>query len=491
MKHRLLLFVLLLAAASLAAQYYNPYLDLMHSSRCADGNLRVRWADGTGNFLGTECYYSSDGAAWQTADVQQISGSHMEAPVPYEFGQTLRYRLRTEISYMEESFAALHTPYLTADAFPPALNTLGLVGTDATGDSVTVYAPVLDLTGSWCAATEDKFYFTLGNAAGSFPTMNSITSYNVYGVVIANPETVADTLAYAMLYTFNIPGVISPGLYKARIDPDSGMPYYELLGSIQSQILGGKLYLACNMDDLTGDPDFGPWPSTFNALAVSGVSMRAAYNIASGEIDFGIGDYSTPSALFFVDNVYDVDQNTLPQCTNLMVNTGTNTVSFDYWDAEGDFPLQAKFVITDGPELEFQVWGNDFAQTVHFSGMLPYLPDSGQLLVSDNDIDVVQTAWSLTGAPQEAATPAPLSLSLPNPLHSGTGLIKLEGLDSTPLQISLYDLRGRKLDTLYQGQPPQGSLELPWKSRGLSSGIYLLRVTQAGKALTRRFALFN
>ena len=200
MKNTFFLFAFLLLASLLAAQELNPYMNMMHSSRCADGNLKVRWDDITGNFLGTQCFYSTNGGNWQNAAVEQLEGLQLQALVPYNWGNVLRYRLRTELTYMNETLVYMQTPFLNADAFPPGYNAMGLIGTDATGDSITVYDDILDFTDSWCAATPNKLYSALANVAGSFPTMNSLTSYNVYATVIANPETVADTLAYAMLY---------------------------------------------------------------------------------------------------------------------------------------------------------------------------------------------------------------------------------------------------------------------------------------------------
>lgn len=494
MKRTMLLLVLAFLGALLAAQDYNPYLNMMHSARCADGNLKVRWDDVSGNFLGTQCLYSAEGSAWQQAAVEQLSGTQMQALVPYTYGQSLRYRLRTEITYQGESLVYMQTPFLNADSWPPTLSSLGQIGTDATGDSVTVYDDVLDFTGSWFGSTPNKLYSALGNSANSFPTMNSITSYNVYGTIIANPASVVDTLAFAMLYTFNIPGVISPGLYKASID-DTGMPFYERIGDIQSQVLGGKLYLACNWADLTGDPDFGAWPNAYNALAISSLSMRMAYNIATGDIDFGIGDYSLPAALLFADNHYDVPVNDLPQALNLTVNSGSNTVSFDYLDANGDFPLQADFVITDGPTVSLLPESYDFSQSVHFTAVLPYLPASGQLLLSDNGVDVVQVNWDGVDAPMETV-PAPiLSCRMANPLRWGSTpySIALDGLERGPVNVEVFNLRGQNLGSLYAGTADAAGLELNWDGQlggnALDSGLYFLRITQNGRALNRKFVL--
>lgn len=494
MKNAFFLFPFLLLASLLAAQELNPYMNMMHSSRCADGNLKVRWDDITGNFLGTQCFYSTNGGNWQNADVEQLEGLQLQALVPYNWGNVLRYRLRTELTYMNETLVYMQTPFLNADAFPPGYNAMGLIGTDATGDSITVYDDILDFTDSWCAATPNKLYSALANVAGSFPTMNSLTSYNVYATVIANPETVADTLAYAMLYTFNIPGVISPGLYKVTMD-DTGMPFYERIGDIQSQVQGGKLYLACNLADLTGDPDFGPWPNLVNALTFTSVSMRAAYNLSTMEIEFGFGDYSTPALVIFQNNVYDHDMNALPQCQNLVVNEADNTVSFEYWDPNGDFPLTAQFVITDGPTIDLEPQSYDYSQNVVYTGVLPYLPQTGYVLLSDNGLDMVQYNYDGSAVEDGELAPPGLACQMDNPLRLGAApfSIKLSGLNRSPLQVNVFNMRGQKLGTIYSGGVARDELEFRWDGKvngsSLTSGIYFLRVLQDGRALARKFIL--
>ncbi|MGC9362532.1 MAG: T9SS type A sorting domain-containing protein, partial [Candidatus Syntrophosphaera sp.] len=252
MKHILLIFTIIFSFSLLAAQVDMPFGDLRHSSRDSAGNIHLRWQDLTCGAVPTQSYYSTNGGDWQEAANTEHSTGIREALVPYEFGQFQRHRLRVEMEVMEESVAYLNPAYLAEDAFPPSTGSMAWIGTDATGDSMTVYSPNLDFTSTWFACSDTKFYAALENVSGAFPTINSLTSYNAWAAAIVNPETVADSIGYAMIYTFNMPGVIAPGLYKIGMD-FSGTPYFEQIGSIQSQVSGGKLFLACDITDITAD----------------------------------------------------------------------------------------------------------------------------------------------------------------------------------------------------------------------------------------------
>lgn len=489
MKNTLLLCLCLIVTGALFAQA-DPFMNIDHSSRCADGNLRVRWDDLTGNAAGTECLYST-GGTWQNATSETMPSGRMQALVPYNYGQSLRYRMRSEMTYENETFVMMHAPYMAADTFPPSYNNMGSIGVDATGDSLMIYATTLDLTGTWFAATDTKIYSGMGNAAGSFPTFLSLTSYNVYGTTIANPETVVDTLFYAMIYTFNVAGIISPGLYKIMMG-ESGIPTFERLGNIQSQVAAGKLYMSCNIADLVNDPDFGPWPNMYNALAVASITMRLNVNLQTMEPDFGLGDYSTPAAIYFVDNHYQHSQNTLPVISNFqMSGNGPSEMSFEYSDADGDFPLSVYFETSTGSVFGLEPGSTDFSNSVTFTGTIPFLPESGTLFVSDNEIDFVEYEYGNVANPEDTQPVQTLQCLMPNPFRGGE--LQLLGLDKSPLTINVFNLRGQNLGTIYNGATSSETLSLQWdgkvQGRKLAGGIYILQAKQDGKTLTHKFIL--
>ncbi|HNQ44703.1 MAG TPA: T9SS C-terminal target domain-containing protein, partial [Candidatus Cloacimonadota bacterium] len=325
-----------------------------------------------------------------------------EATPDYTWNQRLRGRLRTEMEMEGVAAAMMHAAWMDGDSFPQGLGKLGLIGGDPAGDSLMIQAPMLDLGNTWMGTTSQKIYCTIANQSGSFPTMNSLTSYNAWLTTIANPEAIADSVVYAMVYTFNIVGVISSGLYKLGMD-ESMTPTFARIGNIQSSVSGGKLNLACNLSDLTSDPSFGAWPNMSNSLLFSSFSMRLNIDLGSMEPEILIGDYSMPAIVFFEDIQYQHPQNTLPVVTGLNVNG--LMVSCLYQDAEGDFPLLCEFYPEAGPSLPMHPTSYDFAGGVTYTATLSGPIQNGVLKVSDNLIDEQQYPWSNVAGDDPALAP--------------------------------------------------------------------------------------
>jgi len=498
MKQFILIAILAGSLSLLSAQISMPFGNIRHSSRDASGDLHLRWEDLSGGSIPTQCYYSANGAAWQEVSPSEYSPGTLQALVPYEFGQMLRYRLRVAMEYMGESVAYLQPAYRDSDSFPLPTAQMALIGTDASGDSVMVYAPSLDLTDTWFACSENKFYSALANVSGSFPTMNSLTSYNIYATTIMNPEALSDSVAYALIHTFSIPGVVSSGLYKLGMD-STGTPTFAQIGSIQSQASGGVLQLACNISDLVNDPQFGDWPNNSHTLMVSSLTMRVEIDLMNLEPSFGLGDYSTLGALLFQDNRYQVVQNTLPEHANFLFGPGPQTISVEYFDADGDFPLVAEFeVINPSYQLvELYPQSLDFSQSVYFTGQYSNYINAGYLRFSDNGYDLVETLYNNVSI-QEDAPPRPvLSCQMPNPLLRGSAPFRLEfyGLDKGPLRVSVYDLRGRKLRNIHEAAVSSPEHSFDWDGRvsgqRLAEGVYFLRLSQGNAANTRKFIIIN
>tara|TARA_B110000444_G_scaffold244115_1_gene263248 strand:- start:821 stop:1882 length:1062 start_codon:yes stop_codon:yes gene_type:complete len=88
-------------------------------------------------------------------------------------------------------------------------------------------------------------------------------------------------------------------------------------------------------------------------------------------------------------------------------------------------------------------------------------------------------------------TPSKFSVSspYPNPFNSTTYFsIYLEINDY--VNISVYDLNGREIDLLFNGERSKGVSEFSWDARNFSSGIYLLRVNNS-KGYTFKKIVFN
>lgn len=486
---RFVLFLLVVSISMLSAQEIpDIFANLRHSARTSEGKLVLRY-ETTPELLGTNsCLYSVDGGAWTTVSPYQLNDLTYEALVPYNYGQSLKYRLRLDYEMMGYEAVAMHAAYLDSDTFPPTLDKMGWIATDATGDSMMVYSNKLDLTDTWFAATDNKFYSAMANVYGSFPTMNTYTSYNAYITTIVNTSAMTDSVAFAMVYS-GIPVLLSSGLYKLTFSTQ-GIPTFARIGDITAQVSGGKLHMACNISSLTADPQFGPWPNEFNALAISSMTLSAA--LVGGQPQFGLGDYSTPVLMGFDKHFYNHAQNSLPEI-GWNYSSQTGLLQIGYTDANHDFPLIATVNYGSGA-YSLVPQSLDFSGTVAFDTIVP--PGSGDtatIVFTDNNIDMVTTTAYLGTANQDdTAILQAITCVMPNPLGAGQqATIMLKNLAASPLQAEVYNLKGQKLATLYQGHGDPQGLELSLNTAGMPSGMYLLRVTQDSSQLTRKFIILK
>jgi hypothetical protein len=446
-----------------------------------------------------ECYYSANGAAWASALLNETEFTQYETLLPYAYGQTLKYRFRTASSYEGEGYAFLNPAKLDSNTFPPALNQMALIGEDPVGDSVSVYNPSLDLTTSYFGCTDTKFFAAMGNSSGTFPTLVSLVSYNAYMVLLINPESVSDTTAYAMIYTFNIPGIISSGLYKVGMAGD--IPSFERIGNIQSQVSGSKLYLACNISDLIASPEFGAWPNTSHMLLSTAVTMNVSIPYGSTTPTFGFGDYATFGSLLFEFYSINAASNALPVISNVSVSNSPagQTITFDYNDANQDFPLVSELYLNNGGIFQLTNTEFDFSDTVNFTAFIPALNgwSSGEIRISDNGMDYVNLTIYSTAIGVDASAPVALSCSLPNPVSPrGNAIpIRLSGMQKAPTQISVYNLKGQKIGNIFDFYASSSDQVLNWtgtvNGKTLSSGVYYLRVTQLNNSYNKRITVIR
>ncbi len=116
----------------------------------------------------------------------------------------------------------------------------------------------------------------------------------------------------------------------------------------------------------------------------------------------------------------------------------------------------------------------------------------GDVYTGDNyfqpDSSCVQDT-SLAIRPERITRPTAFRLlgNYPNPFNAKT-TIRVELIRPGETRITFYDLKGRRVDRILSGPLPAGTHSIPWKPRGLGSGIYLYQldvdaVYRIGKAV--------
>lgn len=491
---QVLIVILLVFTAGIGAQTLSPFQNIRHSSVDSGGNIHLRYDLIGSSVVDQQLFYSSNGV-WQAATINALDSGGFEALLPYSFGDKLYYRFQTSVEAMGQAASYLHAPWLENDTFPPPSSAMALIAEDPIGDPWQTDAPNFDLTASYVACSQNKFYRAVSNVSGTFPLMQSFTTYNLYGSMIMNPETVLDSMAYAMIYTFNIPGIISPGLYKIGVNLEL-TPSFERIGDVQSIVSGGKLYLSCNFADLTSDPGFGPWPNSTNTLLTTDLTAQLSIDLQTQTPEFAIGDYSTPGLIDFTPLYYEVMQNTLPELVLVSYDEVSGRVELRYTDLDEDFPLEASMFNDDEDGKVNRV---DMTPIYNEDGSISFIEHANpgaHFSVSDNLIDYVTLWLPVANADINAPAVQALACRLPNPLHKGSSSsqIQISGLSKEPVQIVLYNTRGQKIKDFAPLKPMNSVETISWHSdsyQELPQGIYFLKLRQGKRSLSHKFTILH
>ena len=137
---------------------------------------------------------------------------------------------------------------------------------------------------------------------------------------------------------------------------------------------------------------------------------------------------------------------------------------------------------------------------------LPVPDGSGGALVAWSDYRVYADVYAQhvsgsggvgePGAVVSVGTPGPSPLALgpvfPNPLTGRTLTVTLSLPDAAPAELSLTDLQGRRLARASVPAGALGSIAIRFKTPdGLSPGVYLIRLGQAGRVVSRRLSILR
>lgn len=471
-----------------------PYGELLHSAVDPDGNMRFSWQDLAAGTFPFELYYRLDSSSWNLAEEGSVVNA--SALVPYQYGDLLRYRLSTKVELPDPigEVAYIQAAYLDSSPARPELSFMARVADDPVGDSLMVYQPYYDLTDLQMAVSGDRLYTCLSNVSNTFPAMNTFSSYNVYGVLMGN-ESITSGAVYAMIYTFSVPGVISPGLYRIEIDIDmESTPTFERLGDIVSEVYQGKLYMSCSIADLAADDGLEGWPADSSSLLFMGAaSLSLTVDFSTFEPEFAIGDLLNGGLIEFSDNVYYYMQNSLPLLSD--ARKEDLRLSLNYFDANGDYPLVMEYVFADGSSLAMEE-GDMIGQNRRFTVQSPNNFAGGYINCSDNLIDYVTLEFDEVSAEDEQIPMAELKIIAPNPMRGGTmHKIEVKSQDNGLTELYLYDLRGRKIGKIHEGRAVNGTLSFDWDcrldGRAIGSGVYFIRAEAGERSSLRRTTIIK
>jgi hypothetical protein len=104
--------------------------------------------------------------------------------------------------------------------------------------------------------------------------------------------------------------------------------------------------------------------------------------------------------------------------------------------------------------------------------------------------DVVNVAANPTGIADKAPLPTETALmqNYPNPFNPVTN-IRYQISDIGYLKLAVYDLLGREVAVLLDGQKPAGSYQIEFDGAKLSSGVYFVRLQSGNQVMTQKMML--
>jgi hypothetical protein len=83
-----------------------------------------------------------------------------------------------------------------------------------------------------------------------------------------------------------------------------------------------------------------------------------------------------------------------------------------------------------------------------------------------------------------------LSQNYPNPFNGQT-IIEFTLPSIQNISLAVYDILGRKVETLAEGEYPIGNYKFTWSPKGLSSGVYIYRLQTGSSAQAKKMVLIK
>jgi hypothetical protein len=488
---RSLAVLLGLLACGAEAQGYQFWNFLRHSAMIPGQNMvfRVENPSGSGmqNFI---LYEGASGVS--SAPMSPVTDGPMTvtATVPGPTSSTRRYGFRHTgaggISILPVSLGP------GADPDPPDLTQLT---TDPVGDEIFGYTN-LDLTECRTSFSDSRIFASLSNAGGGFPTNSGITFFG-YMFAMADPAQADPDTIFAILYTTNQPGIITPGLYKIT---GTGFGDLEKIGEIEYELFASSntLLLSCSFSDLTSDPDFMEWYDPSDPAA--GIAAFTQRITLTGGAQ--IADETTGGDCFLRDLAVAPSTNHLPEIYGFQIaGSGSSAVAgITYADEDGHCPVLSEIVF-DGTE-SFPM----YPLALVYTSPVGYATDEGigplstgdwesaVIRFSDNQTDVVELEVQNTGI-HEWNPDAPGLSVFPNP---AAGPLSIEAVIPRGARgtVSVYDARGLLVGVLCDDAPGGGSIDIEWGATGsdgapLPSGIYLVQLRTGAGIATRMAVLIR
>ncbi len=452
--------------------------NIRNSSFTIDNELHIRCETIELPGIETELFYSTE-SGWESVEMLNFMGLTYEGIIPGLPSETQFCRFKTDT----DTLVGMMPAYIPDDVFPPAVEELSYVAADTTGDVLDPACPNLDITGNYFGYSDSRFYGGLTNDSGDFPLDCGgmfPDTYYFYVTTILNPETVLiDSVVYAMIYA-DISFLLSPGLYRIT-GTEFSLGTFEMIGSIETQVIDTTLVMACDIETLTSDEFFGDWPNMTNSIGLE--MITAKYSLP---MDFLMTDFSKPSLQNIDQYIIELFTNVLPEISDLNYNIsgGFTTFTCTYFDENGHFPIVAEVEI-EGSMYPILPTSFDYYVPVNFITEIPLTNwEEATFRFSDNGYEFVEeTIINTTEIEDNQLSVSGFQLrNYPNPFNPTTTISFNVAQTSSFVTLEIYNMKGQKVKAL--NAFPNGSLGTSlavWdgtdeNNQPVSSGVYFYKL---------------
>ena len=285
------------------------------------------------------------------------------------------------------------SPYNQNNTWPPPDNLYTILVTDSPDDTGSGQ-DIVDLRASY---SDDKLYASIGLEGSCCDEGGFFGPWNLYVIAIVNPDAEAP-VAYAYAYGNGGFGQLYPAIYKIDGDLSTGeINGFEVLSENFNYSTAGNNFQASSLlSIIVDDPDWGPWPNSFNGVALIGTTVQADISLAVellDNTDLGVLVMSTQTQT----------GNISPTLSEPSFNAETGIVSVIYTDADNNLATTHEVFIEDMvfimiPESHAYQEGVEFSVYVGGGGTAELVfSDGAEMVTLEVDLGVGGSSCQLAG----------------------------------------------------------------------------------------------
>jgi len=216
-----------------------------------------------------------------------------------------------------------------------------------------------------------------------------------------------------------------------------------------------------------------------NDLAVAmnmGVSIFKNDGAGDFPSETNFGDYINPPTVCFGDFDNDRDNDLA------VVDSHSDSLSIAINNGDGEFVRSTGFAVGHNPRSVF---------TADFDS-----DGDSDLAVANRDSNSVSVFLNRTYSTdvESGGEARPrdylLTRNYPNPFNA-CATIEYTLSEPSTVSIDIYDISGRKLQSLFDGENPAGEHRVTWDAKGIVSGIYFCKITTGNMVGTQKMVLLK